>query len=370
MKHANLDLPEGHVARMLCETLGCQYPIFGLSHSPDVVVAICRAGGVGIWAAARHLPEEISVIETSIRARVGPRTFGINLMLPSGLPEVGDRDLLEQTIPQAHRDFVDHLHKKYAVPRDGVRGERDRIVRSEALFRGQVTAALDGSADLFVTAIGGRTEAMTRARERGKRIVAMVGAPRHMRFVEEVEADFVVAQGYDAGGHTGTVGTFSLVPAIVERAGTTPVLAAGGIGTGSQVIAALGLGAAGVWLGTVWLASEEMNLATPLLQKLITAGCEDTVRTRASSGKPMRQIRTAWSDEWDEAAAPVPLGMPWQDLLVGSLEGAVTRHSVEPLLYTPAGQSVEWIRERSSVASIMDGLVDNAAETLLRFTSN
>lgn len=344
----------------VCQVYGCRYPIFGLSHSSNVAAAVTLAGGVGVWAAARLLPDEITAGIEKIRANVGDLQFGVNLMLPRGVPEFADRVQLEQELPQGHVDFVSRIYDKYGVPRDDELGERNRIVRSEELFMAQVEATLAGSGDLFAIAIGSRPEIAARAKAAGKRIVALVGSPRHIAHANAMEADLIVAQGADAGGHIGAVGTFTLVPSIVDRAGGRPVLAAGGIGTGRQIVAAHSLGAAGVWLGTLWLASTEFGLEENLFERMVLATCEDTVVTRASSGKAMRQLRSEWAKEWAQPGAPEPLPMPWQDMLVGSLEGAVQRHRIEPLMTTPAGQSVEWVRERVSVSEIIARLVAEA----------
>ncbi|MEV5540306.1 nitronate monooxygenase [Saccharopolyspora shandongensis] len=345
-------------------SLGSRYPIFGLSHNLDVVAAICNAGGIGMWAAARLLPEEIVEQSRMLRESVGDKPFGINLMLPTKVPPVQDRAAVEVGIPEEHKAFVARLYAKYGVPDDGLIGERNRIVRSDELFDNQIEAALQSSANLFAMAVGSRPSVPDRVRAAGMRLVALVGSPRHVPSALGLEPDFLVAQGYDAGGHTGQVGTFTLVPKIVEMAGEVPVLAAGGIGTGSQIAASLAMGAAGVWLGTVWLGTSEEHLPEALLGKVLRAGCEDTVITRCSSGKPMRQVKTAWAQEWAGEDAPVPLPMPWQDLLVGSLEGAAKRHGIEPLLYTPAGQSVEWVREVTPVAEVMNRLVSETSKAV------
>lgn len=348
--------------RDLLQSFNARVPIFGLSHSPSVVSAISNAGGIGVFAAARLLPHEIIEESERIRRCVGERVFGLNLMLPENVPSDANRAQLEAQIPQEHRAFVESLYGKYHVPREDLMGERNRIVRSKAFFEEQIVAAASTSADFFAMAIGASRRVSDVMRSSGKRLVGLVGSPRHVSKVMDLGADMIVAQGYDAGGHTGRVGTFTLVPKVVEMATPTPVLAAGGIGTGSQIAASIALGAAGVWLGTAWLATEEFAMPEALLRKLLGAGCEDTVLTRASSGKWMRQLRTAWSDEWSSDGAPAPLGMPWQDLLVGSLEGSVSRHLIEPLMYTPAGQSVEWVRERSTVRGIIERLMVEADE--------
>lgn len=355
--------------KVFAERFGCHLPIFGLSHSLEVTKAISLAGGTGVWAAARQTPEEIEKGSTYLRQTLGEHKFAINLMLPQGLPPESDRRGLEAEIPQEHRDFVEHLYEKYDVPKEALMGERNRIVRSEKFFQDQVDAAMSGAADHFAIAIGSRPEVANRAKQNGKCVIALVGSPRHMRHVRAMDADLVVAQGADAGGHVGTVGTYSLVPRIVELAGGTPVVAAGGVGTGAHLVAALALGAQGVWLGTLWLGTKEFELDPILMGKLLDAGCEDTVVTRGSSGKPMRQLKTAWSDEWLTPEAPEPLKMPWQDLLVGSLEGSVTRHSVAPLMYTPVGQSVEWIRSLTTVQEVINRLMKEAEDTLAALSS-
>lgn len=341
-----------------------RYPIYGLSHNPDVVAAISNAGGVGVWAAARLLPDEIREGSEKLRAEIGPLPFGINLMLPKNVPRFAERQQLEAELPSDHRDFIARIHRDYGVPDDGLIGPRNRIVRSAELFDAQIEAAIDSSADLFAMAIGTRRDAVDSARARGMKIVALIGAPKHMSEALGLNPDLIVAQGYDAGGHTGSVGTYSLIPRIVEMSDGVPVLAAGGIGTGQQIVASLAMGAAGAWLGTLWLASTEESLHPALLAKVLAAGVEDTVVTRCSSGKPMRQIRTAWSDAWGAEGAPLPLPMPWQDMLVGSLEGSIARHEVEDLMYTPAGQSIEWARDVTTVNEIVQRLVSESEASM------
>lgn len=196
--------------------------------------------------------------------------------------------------------------------------------------------------------------------------LSMVGAPKHIKYAMAAEIDLLVAQGYDAGGHTGPIGTMSLVPQIVDAAGKVPVLAAGGIADGRQLVASLALGAQGVWLGTVWLATQEHRLNKVLLDKLLKAGSADTIISRSHSGKPCRMIRTAWSDEWETEGAPKPLPMPYQHVLIGDILTAVMEHEVEPLMYEGAGQSVAWCNELTTVTEVMDRLMREAREALAR----
>jgi NAD(P)H-dependent flavin oxidoreductase YrpB (nitropropane dioxygenase family) len=350
----------------ITEMLGIEYPVFGFVHSVDVVVAICLAGGVGIYGGTRDTPEEIEQRLKEIRTRVGDRPFGIDLVLPKGMPERNNREEIEQQIPAGHRDFVEGLREKYGIRDDGGTGARSRFVRSEEVAQRQIDAVLESDVDVFACGIGSPIQAIREAQSQGKKVVSLVGAPKHARRVKDAGVDIIVAQGHDAGAHTGPIGTFSLVPQIVDIAGDTPVLAAGGVVTGRHIAAALALGAAGVWIGTAWLLTKEHDLDPIIADKLLNAGPEDTVISRADSGKTLRQIRTAWSEEWASETAPIPLKMPYQDILVGDTLGAIQRQRVEPLMHQPAGQGIGMLNQISTVAETMGRLLNEANAALAR----
>jgi NAD(P)H-dependent flavin oxidoreductase YrpB (nitropropane dioxygenase family) len=230
----------------------------------------------------------------------------------------------------------------------------------------QVEAVLESDVNVFALGIGTPIAAVEAAKADRKLVVSLVGSPRNARYAIDAGADIIVAQGYDAGGHTGTIGTFSLVPQIVDLAGGRPVLAAGGVASGRHIAAALALGAEGVWMGTPWLVTKENHTEPILLKKLLAAGPEDTVISRADSGKTLRQIRSAWSEEWSAPEAPSPLKMPYQDILIGDLLGAIDDYEVEPLIHTPAGQGIVQFREETTVAALMQKFVSEAKGALER----
>ncbi|MCF8468352.1 MAG: nitronate monooxygenase, partial [Sneathiella sp.] len=169
--------------------------------------------------------------------------------------------------------------------------------------------------------------------------------------------DVIVAQGCDPGGHTGPIGTFPLVPQVVDVTGDSPVLAAGGVGHGRHIAASFALGAQGVWLGTAWLASKEHALCDALLNKLLKADSLDTTISLSHSGKSCRLIKSAWSDEWDRSEAPAPLKMPYQQVLTADIIAGINEHEIEPLIYEATGQSIAWFNELKSVEEIMQRLV-------------
>jgi NAD(P)H-dependent flavin oxidoreductase YrpB (nitropropane dioxygenase family) len=339
----------------LCERLGIRTPIFGFSHEPDVVVAICKAGGFGVFGVARDDPAHIPAKLAALRERVGDAPFGVDLMLPPGVPERSDPNEVARHIPDGHRRFVRELGEKYRVPKATRDTFFTSFIRSRELFERQIEAVLASDVDLVATAIGVPPEVIERARAAGKTTLSLIGSPRHAEAAIAAGVEILVAQGYDAGGHTGPIGTLSLVPQIVSMAAPAgvPVIAAGGIATGSQLLAALAMGAQGAWLGTAWLAARENHTHRTLLRKLIDARSDDTVISRAHSGKPCRVVRSAWSDEWAAPGAPSPLPMPYHQALTGELLAAVDEHDVAPLIYEAAGQGVAWIREETSVADIV-----------------
>ena len=280
------------------------------------------------------------------------------------MPERNNREEIERLLPDEHREFVDGLWDKYDVPRDGLPGGGgSRFVRSEESARRQVEVVLESDVSVFALGVGSPMDVITAAKDRGKTLISLVGQPRHAERALAAGTDILVAQGHDAGAHTGPIGTFSLVPQIAAMA-DVPVLAAGGVATGRHIAAALALGAVGVWIGTAWLLTEEAHLEEQAVRQLEGARSADTVITRSDSGKTLRVVRSAWTDEWEDEDAPVPLQMPLQDILVGDLLGSIQRNKVEELAHHPAGQGIAWFNQLSTVDDVMSGLVDEASEVL------
>jgi NAD(P)H-dependent flavin oxidoreductase YrpB (nitropropane dioxygenase family) len=350
----------------LCDILGIAHPIFGFSHSVDVVVEIARAGGFPVLGLAREIPHEIPDLLQEVDRRMQGRPYGVDLMLPSQVPQQGNIDEVRAGLPGAHVDFVNGLRTRFAVPPPVKPSFFTTQVRSEELFESQIEQVLASNAIGVATAIGLRADLIARAKARGKVTFSLIGSVRHAQKALALGVDVLVAQGYDAGGHTGGIGTFSLVPQIVAMAGDTPVLAAGGIGTGGQIVGAMAMGAQGGWLGTLWMAAAENHTPPALLQRLIDSGSEDTVVTRAHSGKPCRVVRNDWIDAWSEADAPTPLPMPMQQALTGDVFASMHENDNPRLIYEAAGQSVFAIDRPTTIAAQMAELTDQMRESLGR----
>ena len=350
----------------ICDQLGIETPIFGFAHDVATVAAISRAGGYGVYGATRRFPQEIRDELAEIRSLVGDKPFGVDLVLPPGMPEHNSREAIEAEIPQEHKDFVQSIIDRFDVPAATKPGMRTRFIRSSEIEAEQIEAVLDSSVNMFACGIGAPRLVVEAAKAKGQTTLALIGSPHHVQRSIDAGVEIIVAQGYDAGAHTGTIGTFSLVPQIVEAAGDIPVLVAGGVATGQHIAAALAMGAQGVWLGTAWLFSEEhQNHMHPVnTKKLIEAGSGDTVITRSESGKTFRQVRTGWSQAWEAENAPAPLKMPYQDVLVGDLLGAIEEHDIEPLIHSGAGQSVGYFDEVRPVSAILQALRDDAIQAI------
>lgn len=346
-----------------CDLLGLELPIGGLTHSVAASAAISRSGGFGVYAATRDTPDEIREKGAALCHAAEGHPTGIDILLPKLDVATSDRAAVEAAIPEPHRAFVRMLEQKYDVPPATKMGFRNRQVRSEELWEQQIEAVLASDSEVFACGVGINAGVVERAHAAGKIAMALVGSPHHARKAIECGVDLLVAQGAEAGGHTGTIGTMALVPQVVAAAGNVPVLAAGGIATGQQLVASLALGAQGIWMGTLWLTTTEHAMPDFYVEQLLSAGSGDTVVTRGSSGKPMRQIRTAWSDEWNAPDAPKPLKMPYQDILVGSIVQAAEEHGIAPLMHQPAGQSVAWCSERRSVEAEIRRIMQEADMT-------
>jgi len=304
------------------DLVGVRHPIAGFNRSPGVVAAVTNAGGLGVLAASAYTPEELDAQLTWIEEQTGGQPYGVDLLVPEKFVPGDPDDLiasLRAQIPEQHLAFVRGLLDQYGIPEAAALADNSGIVAG--LNPGGAEALLDVAfshrISLVASALGTPPPSLVdRAKAAGVVVAALVGQARHAERQIEAGVDLLVAQGTEAGGHTGTIATMVLTPEIVDIAGGRPVLAAGGIASGRQMAAALALGAAGVWCGSVWLASAEDVAIQAIKDKFLRAASSDTLRSPTRTGKPARQLRSAWHDEWDRPDAPAPLPMPLQPMLV------------------------------------------------------
>ena len=352
----------------LCEEYGCEVPVVAFAHTKDVIVAVVNAGGIGVLGGVGLKPEQLRSDIRWIKERVGDKPFGVDLLVPASFVE-GNREDLDAMIPQQHRDFVAGLKQDNDIPDpkqerrgDGGTGSPDMLTHARNLL----DLLLEERVPIFASGLGNPAFILEEAHAVGTKVWGLIGLPRQARRQFEAGVDLVIAQGYDSGGHSGTVGTFTLVPEVVElaRGSDTLVLAAGGVSSGRHLAAALAMGAQGVWTGTIWLATHESKTEMFLKQRLIEAQAEDAIQSRAMSGKPIRQLPSKWSDAWKQPDAPEPLQMPLQGMLVGPVLEGIRQSRMEDWMTTPAGQSVVGIHEIKPVAEVVFDMVEEAHELL------
>jgi NAD(P)H-dependent flavin oxidoreductase YrpB (nitropropane dioxygenase family) len=339
------------VATPICDRFGIEFPIFAFSHCRDVVAAVTRAGGLGVLGALAFMPDELEVELTWIDQHCDGKPYGVDLVMPAkyvgkGGGEEAKIANLEAMIPEAHRKFVDTLLDDLGIPPIPEDLEHGRVRAAgldvDANAPGQVEVALSHPTRLLVNALGSPPpDVIKQAHEHGIDVAALAGSRQHAERSVALGVDIIVAQGTEAGGHTGDVSTMVLVPEVCDAVGpNVPVLAAGGIGCGRQMAAALALGAQGVWTGSIWLTVAESSTQPWVIENLLAANSRDTVRSRSMTGKPARQLRTAWTEAWEREDSPGTLPMPLQGILYSEAARRFTRARSKELGGSPVGQIV------------------------------
>jgi NAD(P)H-dependent flavin oxidoreductase YrpB (nitropropane dioxygenase family) len=369
----------------ITDMFGIDLPILAFSHCRDVVAAVTKAGGMGVLGSVAHSPEQLEVDLAWIEAEVGDRPYGVDLIVPAkyaGSDEGGlSLDAVRDLIPAEHVAFVNDILKRYDVPElpsddshptaggGPVRDTGSGMIFSAERAEPQLEIALAHRTALVVNALGPPPAHMIeRAKEAGRLIGALAGAAQHAERHVNAGVDVIVAQGYEAGGHTGEIGTMVLIPEIVDAVGDVPVLGAGGIGRGRQMAAAMALGAAGVWCGSVWLTTEEAETHPVVKEKFLAASSADTIRSRSRTGKPARQLKSAWTEEWDDPSTPQPLGMPIQPVLVNAALDRIDRAAyrkgsgAEQLANYFVGQIVGSMNTSKTSAQVVFDMVDEFIE--------
>ncbi len=353
----------------IAKQLGCDTPIFAFSHCRDVVVEVTRAGGFGVLGAATYAPEQLEAELRWIDSHVGGRAYGVDVIIPTRYDREaeGATGDLDRLIPDEHKAFMANILAEAGVP-ELPPDERARVHQDILAGRGAMTP--DGArrlvevvlrhnqVKLLVSALGAPPEDIVLAlREHGVMLGALCGKPAHAVRQLAAGVQVIVAQGTEAGGHTGEISTMVLLPQVVDVcAGRVPVLAAGGISRGSQIVAALAMGAEGVWCGTIWLGTRESELTPFEKQVLFDARTEDAVRRRARTGKPVRMTRSRLSEAWEQPGAPAYLPTPLQGILYNEAHARVVRAQRADLYSFPAGQCVGTMQGETSVRDVMYAL--------------
>ena len=357
---------------------GIELPIFAFSHCRDVVAAVSKAGGMGVLGALYFTPEELEMELKWIDDHVDGHPYGVDVVMPASYEgaDFAPEELvgrLQTMIPEGHRKFVEDLLAGHGVPALSSDADAGKVLLgwTDATARPQVEVALRHPIALLANALGPPpADVVELAHEHGVKVAGLASNARHARKQVEVGVDIIVAQGTEAGGHTGDVSTMVLIPEVVDAVGEdTMVLAAGGIGRGRQMAAALALGAEGVWTGSIWLTVEEADTPEGALPKLLKATSRDTVRSRAWTGKPARFLKTAWTEAWESEKSPGYLPMPMQFMLISDALRRIGRSGDGELVTFPVGQIVGSMNQVKPSSKVILDIIEEYIEAIERLNT-
>ncbi|MFI6363013.1 NAD(P)H-dependent flavin oxidoreductase [Nocardia sp. NPDC050630] len=358
----------------ICDRLGIEFPIFAFTHCRDVAAAVSNAGGLGVLGAVGFTAEELEVELAWLDDHVHG-VYGVDLVIPSKYEGKGIDDLtpeqleakLAELVPQGHRDFAEKLLNDHNVPHlpDGER-HNQLLGWTATTVAPQIEVILrHPKAKLVANALGTPPpDVVEQIQSSGRLIGALCGSVKHALNHKRAGLDFVVCQGTEGGGHCGEISSMVLWPQVVDAIGDMPLLAAGGIGNGRQVAAAMAMGAAGAWTGSLWLTVEEANVPPAQMQTYIEASSQDTVRSRSWTGKPCRMLKNDWTEAWEAPENPDPLPMPLQMMV--ALDGVKRGHrypeAAKDVNFNPVGQVVGMMNKVERSADVIARLINEYVE--------
>jgi len=358
----------------LCDLLNIEYPIMlagmgglageGSCSKPKIVAAVSNAGGIGVLGATGlstdELRKEIREIKT-----LTDKPFGVDLLLPTSIKGAPSVDMpvdevKAKFLPKENLKMIEAMKTKFGIPDAKV---IERMPFTEEYAREQMAVMIEEEVPLFASALGIPDWVVPQAHEGNMKVLGLAGNVRTALKHKKAGADFIVAQGYEAGGHTGRIGTLVLIPLVVDAVAPTPVIAAGGIGDARGIVAALALGAIGVWVGTAFLFAEEANVPKEHHQLMIKSSEEDTVICKYLTGKTARMVDNPLIKAMEESGVP-PLPMPLQMLLMEDITKGMYNEKRFDLMCQPVGQIMGMLDKVKSAKEILDEMVEGVVKIL------
>ena len=366
----------------LCDILGIEYPILSAGMGPslvgektgapvELVVAVSEAGGCGVLGAAGFTVDEMRDAILEIK-KLTDKPFGVDLLLPSQTVSAGDQpvDGMEEislvdiikTLPQEHQDWIAKIKEEMNLP--DIEGKY-KMGATTTSPHAAVKVCIEEKVPLFCAGLGNPGFMVPDAHAAGMKVLGISGNTKNAGRIAKSGADLVVAQGHEGGGHTGRIGSMALWPQAIDIASPTPVLAAGGIGDGRGVAAALAIGCVGVWVGTRFLASVEGGALDVQKQTILEATDEDTRRSYLYTGKTSRTIYNRFHDIWENSGLD-PLPFPTQALFASAMVEMFNRAEIKEFMGPFSGQVSGLIKEIKPAAVILEEMVAQTVEILSR----
>ena len=372
----------------LCKELGIEFPLFAFSHCRDVVAAVTKAGGFGVFGATNLSGPELEIELNWIDSQVNGMPYGVDLIVPNNFVGKGenltDEDMLGK-IPQSHKDFAHNILETNGIDVDPNELDEDR--KNHLRFgknmtpegaQESLTVAFNHPIKMIVNALGMPPKKMVdMAKDAGVKVGALVGAKKHAINQINAGVDVLIVAGGEAGGHCGEVSSMVLIPEVynaIKDIKDVPILAAGGIASGSQMAAAMAMGAAGAWCGSVWLTTTEAETNPIVKEKMLIASSADTVRSKSRTGKHSRQLRSPWTDAWENSDQVQPLPSPVQPLVaepalrkLDKLSLAGNKQAADLATYW-VGQAVGLMNETKSAGEVVQDFKADFIEAYERLT--
>lgn len=358
----------------MTEMFGIEVPIFAFSHCRDVVIEVSRAGGFGVLGVAYHSPRQLREELNWIESHIEGKPYGVDVLLPGTYKPI-DQRVTQTDLPPLQTEYLRRKLDEAGIPPLPA-DQRDELIDG-ALSLLQMTPeqseqaieiAMEYNIKAVVNALGVPSRHIVdKLHARGIKVGAMVGKPEHARRQKEAGVDFIVAQGTEAGGHTGTISSIVLWPQIVDVVAPLPVLAAGGIGTGRQMAAALALGTEGVWCGSIWLTTAESELIPLVKERLVEAKSEEAVQRLTRTGKPARLLKSRLTEIFSAADAPSYLPMPLQTAVMQESNLRVERALAKDWVYCPVGQIVGEMKAQTTCRQVIYDMLDQFVDATDEF---
>ena len=366
----------------LCDMLGIEYPILSAGMGPtligektgapvELVVAVSEAGGLGVLGGSGYTVDELQQAIREIKKQTD-KPYGVDLLLPKYLDlkgGIGGTDAAElplsevlKTIPQAHQEWIHKIRKEMKLPDVQITIRRNTTTM---LPKESIRVCIEERVPLFCAGLGNPGFMVADAHAAGMKVLGITGNAKNAKRMADSGIDLLVAQGHEGGGHTGRIGTMVLVPAAIDAANPVPVLAAGGIGDGRGLAAALAMGCVGVWVGTRFLATNEGGALDVNKQKILQSTDEGTRVSTAYTGKTLRASYNQFHDLWENSGLE-PLPFPTQVLISSALLASFIEAGKTDFVGGLAGQVSGIIKEIKPAARVLDEMVEHAVDILTR----
>lgn len=360
----------------LCDMLEIEYPIVCAGMGPvligeqagspvDLVVAVSEAGGLGVLGGSGFTVDELREAIREIKSRTS-KPFGVDLLLPKKVVQGKQADYGDikevplsaalKTLPKPYQDWISKVREEHGLPGTDV---MVRLNTTTMRPFDAVRVCIEEKIPLFCAGLGNPGFMVEEAHANGIKVLAITGNVKNAKRMVDSGIDLLVAQGSEGGGHTGRIGTMALLPGVLDVAGEVPVLAAGGIGDGRGLAAALAMGCAGVWVGTRFLATHEGGALDVNKRRIISSTDEDTRVSYAITGKTSRTSYSLFHDLWNSSGLD-PLPFPVQVLVSSALFSDFAQAGRDDYMGGFAGQVSGIIHEIKPAGKILEDMVEQA----------